>query len=280
MDKEKQRSLANSFREMHHGSKLLVLPNAWDVASARIFEEAGVRAIATSSAGVAFSLGYPDGQRISRDEMLSAVARITAAVKVPVTADVESGYGTTSSDAARTAAEVIQAGAIGMNLEDGTDDPEHLLIDLALAVEKIQAVREAASTAGIPLVVNARTDVHLLNVGPPESRFSEALRRAIAFRDAGADCIFLPGLKDGHTISRFIKELDFPINILAGPGSPTIYELQHMGVARVSLGSAPMRAAMGLMQRLAGELKETGTYAALEGAVSHAEMNRLLARKL
>jgi 2-methylisocitrate lyase-like PEP mutase family enzyme len=280
MDKQKQRSLANSFREMHHGPKVLVLPNAWDVASARVFEEAGVRAIATSSAGVAFSLGYPDGQRISRDEMLSTVARISAAVKVPVTADVESGYGAKPEDAARTAAEVTQAGAIGMNLEDGTDDPEHPLIDLALAVEKVQAVREAARSAGVPLVLNARTDVYLLNVGPTESRFSEALRRAVAFRDAGADCIFLPGLTDGDTISRFIKELGCPVNVLVGPGSPTISELQHRGVARVSLGSAPMRAAMGLLRRLARELQESGTYASLEGAVPHAEMNRLLARKL
>ena len=213
---------------------------------------------------------------ISRDEMLGAVARMAAAVKLPVTADVESGYGTTSDDAARTASGVIHAGAIGMNLEDGTDDAEHPLVDLSLAVEKVQAVREAARSAGVPLVLNARTDVYLLNVGAEESRFSEALRRAAAFRDAGADCIFLPGLKDGDTISHFIKELKCPVNILAGPGSPTIGELERLGVARVSLGSAPMRAAMGLLRRLARELQESGTYASLEGAVTHAEMNRLL----
>src|ERR1700757_1649843 len=144
MSTDEQKSKANAFRSMHRGTKILVLPNAWDVASARVFEDAGFGAIATTSAGVAFSLGYPDGQRITREEMLARVARIAKAVKVPVTADVEAGYGNRPEDAARTAREGIEAGAVGMNLEDGTDDPAHPLVELPLQLERIRAVREAA----------------------------------------------------------------------------------------------------------------------------------------
>lgn len=272
-----QKSLAETFRRLHHGPNILVLANCWDVASARILEAAGVPAIATSSAGVAFSLGYPDGQRIAREEMLGVVARVAKAVKVPVTADVESGYGPRAEDTARTAQAVIEAGAVGMNLEDSSDESDSALVELPLAAEKIRAVREAGSQAGVPLVINARTDVYLNQVGAPPSRYEHALRRAIAFRDAGADCIFLPGVKESELIARFVKDLKFPINILAGPGFPSIAELQRLGVARVSLGSKPMLAGLGTLRRLVRELQQNGTYSALEGAVTYAEMQKLLA---
>lgn len=271
-----QASLADTFRRLHHGPQILVLANCWDVASARILEHSGVPAIATSSAGVAFALGYPDGQRISREEMLAVVARITRAVKVPVTADVESGYGARPEDAARTALAVIEAGAVGMNLEDSSGESDTALIEIPLAVEKIRAVKEAGSQAGVPLVINARTDVYLNEVGAPDSRYDHALRRALAFRDAGADCIFLPGIKEPDLIARFVKDLKFPINILAGPGFPSVSELQRLGVARISLGSKPMLAGLGLLRRLAAELRESGSYTALEGAVPYAEMQKLL----
>lgn len=276
MNPARQKSFADAFRRLHHGPDILVLANCWDVASARVLEAERAPAIATSSAGVAFSLGYPDGQRISRDDMLAAVARVAKAVKVPVTADVESGYGTRPEDAERTAQAVIEAGAVGMNLEDSTVDSDTALVEVALAVEKIRAVREAGNNAGVPLVINARTDVYLNQVGAPESRYDHALRRAVAFRDAGADCIFLPGVKEPELISRFVKDLKFPINILAGPGFPAIAELQRLGVARVSLGSKPMLAGLGVLRRLARELQQKGTYTSLEGAVTYGEMQKLL----
>jgi len=276
MNPARQKSLADALRKLHHGPNILVLANCWDVASARVLEAEGVPAIATSSAGVAFSLGYPDGQRISRDEMLTVVARVAKAVQVPVTADVESGYGARPEDAARTAAAVIAAGAVGMNLEDSTEASDTALMDVALAVEKIRAVRDAGSNAGVPLVINARTDVYLNQVGAPESRYDHALRRAVAFRDAGADCIFLPGVKEPELISRFVRDVKFPINILAGPGFPAIAELQRLGVARVSLGSKPMLAGMGVLRRLAQELHQRGTYTSLESAVTYAAMQKLL----
>jgi 2-methylisocitrate lyase-like PEP mutase family enzyme len=258
------------FRAMHRGKQVLLLPNAWDVASARVIQQAGFGAIATTSAGIAFSLGYPDGQRISRQEMLAAVRRIASAVQVPVTADVEAGYGVRPEDAACTAQDVLAAGAVGMNLEDATGDPQHPLMDLALQVERVKAVR------ALPIVLNARTDVYLLEIGEPERRYDEALRRLSAFRDAGADCVFVPGLRDPETIGRMVKDLRCPVNILAGPGFPPVPELQKLGVARVSLGSGPMRATLGLLRRLAEELKKAGTYATLEGAIPYPELNCMM----
>jgi len=274
-----EQAKAAAFRALHSGPEILLLPNVWDVASAHIVEEAGFKAVATSSAGIAFSLGYPDGEAISREEMLAAIARIAKAVKVPVTADVESGYGKTPEDAAKTARAVIDAGAVGMNLEDAAHDSSPALVDLSLQLEKIRAVREIANRVRVPLVLNARTDVYLLQIGEPTKRYDETVRRLSAFRDAGADCVFAPGLQDAPTIGRLVTDLKCPVNILAGPGSPFVPELSKLGVARVSLGSAPMRAALGQLRRLAAELKTAGTYSALDGAPPYAEMNVLMERK-
>lgn len=274
---DQQKARANAFRTLHRGNKLLLLTNVWDVASARMIEDAGFPAIATTSAGIAFSLGYPDGQKISRQEMLARVARIARAVKVPVSADVEAGYGDRPEDAAETARQVIEAGAVGMNLEDSMDDAQRPLLDLPLQLEKIRAVREAALKAGVLLVLNARTDVYLHQVGAPETRYDETLRRGAAYRDAGADCIFVPGVRDAETIEKLVRDLQCPLNILGGPGSLPISELEKLGVARVSLGSAPMRATLGLLQRMTLELRTTGTYVAIEGAPAHGDVNKMLA---
>ncbi|MFZ3265447.1 MAG: isocitrate lyase/phosphoenolpyruvate mutase family protein [Terriglobales bacterium] len=271
-----QTEKAIQFRQLHRGPGVLVLPNAWDVASARIFEEAGFPAIATTSAGIAFSLGYPDGQHISREEMIARIGRIVRAVKVPVSADVEAGYGASPDDAARTTRELIEAGAVGMNLEDASDRRDQPLISLQLAVEKITAVREAAAALHVPIVVNARTDIYLLPGGNPDADYAEALRRLLAFRDAGADCVFVPGLKDAETIGRLVKAVECPVNILAVPGTPSIAELGKLGVARVSVGSGFMRATLGLLRRAAEELKSAGSYDVLADAMPYAEANKML----
>ena len=276
MNIDEQKSKAMAFRALHGSGKTLVLPNAWDVASARVFEEAGFGAIATTSAGVAFSLGYPDGEKISREEMLARAGRIARAVKVPVTADVEAGYGFRPEDAARTASEVIAAGAVGMNLEDATGDPAYPLVDLPLQLERIRAVKAAALKTGVLLVLNARTDVFLAQVGEAATRYVESARRLLAYRDAGADCVFLPGVTDRETIGRIVRDLQCPVNILVGPGSPTIAELQSLGVARVSVGSSAMRATLGLLKRIGEELKTAGTYTSLEGGIPYADVNRML----
>jgi 2-methylisocitrate lyase-like PEP mutase family enzyme/predicted thioesterase len=276
MDLSVQKKKAEQFLGMHEGREILLLPNVWDVGSARMIEESGFGAVATTSAGIAFSLGYPDGQKISRDEMLDAVARIARAVKVPVTADVESGYGSSPENAKLTALAVIEAGAVGMNLEDAPGEYVSPLAELDAQVERIHAVREAAASRGVPLVLNARTDVYLLQVGEASSRYDETVRRLSAYRDAGADCVFAPGVGDAPTISRLVTDLRCPLNVLAGPGSLPVPELRALGVARVSLGSGPMRATMGALRRIAEEVKVSGTYDSLADAPSHAEMNRLL----
>jgi len=263
------------FRQLHRGA-ILVLPNAWDVASARIFEDAGFPAIATTSAGIAFSLGYPDGQRISREEMIARIARIVRAVKVPVSADIEWGYGSTAEDMARITREVIEAGAVGINLEDASGRADQPLLNLELAVEKVKAVRWAAAATHVPLVVNARTDIYLLEGGNPDADYQETVRRLVAFRDGGADCVFAPGLKDAETIGRLVKAVLCPLNILAVPGTPSIAELEKLGVARVSVGSGFMRATLATLRAMAEELNKSGTYTQLEGAVPYADMNRLL----
>lgn len=253
-----------------------MLVNAWDAATARIIEKAGSQAIATTSAGIAFASGYPDGQKISRARMLEAVAGICAAVSVPITADVEAGYGDTAEDMRRTVAGVLEAGAVGLNLEDGTGRLEAPLADLALQVEKIRAVVAEGRRLGVPIIVNARTDVYLRGVGPESTRLAETICRGQAYRDAGADCIFVPGVTDPSVIAVLVERLDCAVNILAVAGSPSIAELARLGVARVSLGSAPMRAAMTLVERLATEVLTKGTFSSLEGIASHAALNELM----
>lgn len=267
---------AIQFRQLHRGPEVLILPNAWDVASARIFEDAGFPAIATTSAGIAFSLGYPDGQRIPREEMMARIARIARAVHVPVTADVEWGYGSTPEDAAKIARELIQSGVCGMNLEDASGRSDQPLSSLELAVGKIKAAREAAVQMRGQIVINARTDIYLLPGGNPDADYTEAVRRLLAFRDAGADCVFAPGLTEATTIEHLAKAVECPLNILVGPGSPSIPELEKLGVARVSVGSGVMRATLGLLRRVAEELKTSGTYGALDGGIAYAEVNKLI----
>ncbi|MGD1079123.1 MAG: isocitrate lyase/phosphoenolpyruvate mutase family protein [Candidatus Sulfotelmatobacter sp.] len=276
MTNPEQKQKAEAFRSLHSGSEVLLLPNAWEVGSARIVEECGFPAIATTSAGIAFSHGYADGQNIPKEDMFAAVARIARAVKVPVTADIESGYGNRPEDAAQTARAVIEAGAVGMNLEDATGDSDRPLAELSLQLEKIHAVRETTVSLNLPLVLNARTDVYLLQVGDPSKRYEETVRRLQAFRDAGADCVFVPGLRDASTIGRLVADLRCAVNILAVPGSPSVADLAKLGVVRVSLGSGPMRATLGFFRRLAKELKTAGTYTAMDGAPSYAEMNELM----
>jgi 2-methylisocitrate lyase-like PEP mutase family enzyme len=258
----------------------LVFPNAWDVASARIVEELGFPAIATTSAGIAAVLGYPDGQIISRDEMLDLAGRIARAVRVPVTADLEAGYGDSIPDMTATVQAMVAAGVVGLNLEDITGSDESSHVDLPLQVEKIRAIRKAGEALGVPVVLNARTDIYLMPIGPEETRFERTVQRLRAYREAGADCLFVPGVKDADTIAKLVRAVNGPLNILLSAGSPTLRELEKMGVARASAGSGVMRATLGLTRRIAKEMMEAGTYTSmLDGAVPYTEVNEMLARE-
>jgi 2-methylisocitrate lyase-like PEP mutase family enzyme len=273
-----QRDRAAHFRQLHT-RRPLVLPNAWDAASARVIEQAGAPAIATTSAGVSWAFGRSDGQKLRRDEMIQMVRYIVESVDVPVTADIEGGYGTGSpQDVAETARAVIAAGACGINLEDTPGrDGEPLLAPEAHA-ERIQAARQAALDAGGDLVINARIDVYLRQVGAQETRFDATVERANLYRAAGADCVFVPGVIDAETIAALVRAIDGPVNIMAMPGAPSIPELGELGVARVSLGSALIQAALTTTQRAARELLEHGTYQTLENSLSFSATNRLFTR--
>ena len=279
MDKRVQAQKAALLKKLHQGPKILVLANAWDVISARIVEEIGFPAVATTSAGVAATLGYPDGQRVSREEMLEVVARIARAVEVPVTADLEAGYGTTPSQMADTARALIAAGAVGLNLEDMTGDEETSQVDTALQMEKIQAIQEAAAAAGVPLVLNARTDIYLMPIGPPETRLERTIERLGAYATAGADCVFAPGVREPQTIAKLVAGCKVPLNILMMPGGPSLDELERIGVARASIGSGLMRATLGRARSLARAMFERRDDQSLFAeTVPYAEVNRLLGR--
>jgi 2-methylisocitrate lyase-like PEP mutase family enzyme len=263
---------AESLRRLHVEGPMLVLPNAWDAGSARIFVEAGFPALATTSAGIAFSLGYPDGERISRDEMLAAVSRITRRISVPITADMEAGYGQTPDAVAETVRRVIDAGAVGMNLEDRIE--EEPLLELSLAVARVRAARGAADEAGMPFALNARTDAFSPNMGG----LAEAIRRGKAFQEAGATSVFVPFVGDRGTIEQLVQQIPAPVNILGAPNAPTLKELASLGVRRVTFGSAPMRATLGLVRRMAREWREKGTYGTLEAyGIPFAELQQLFA---
>lgn len=276
MNKTLQRRKAEAFRALHRGPDVLVLGSVWDVASAVVFERAGFKALGTSSAGIAYARGYPDGEVIARGEMLEAVAEIATRVSIPVSADMEAGYGHTPEDVAETCRLVLEAGAIGVNIEDTTGDPERPLVDLALQCEKLRATRAMADAFGVPLVINARTDGFWLKLWDDATRLRESIQRCNAYRESGADCLFVPGAVDAEVVRVLAREITGPLNILASPGCPSVSELARLGVRRVSEGSGPARAALKLAQAIAEELLQRGTYAAYhDAAVPYAEANAM-----
>ncbi|WP_083731236.1 MULTISPECIES: isocitrate lyase/phosphoenolpyruvate mutase family protein [Protofrankia] len=269
-----QRTRAELLRSLH-ASGVLVLPNAWDAASAALIARAGAKVIATTSAGVAWSVGRSDGQHLTRAEAVEQVRRIVAAVDVPVTADVEGGYGPGSEDVAATIEAVVAAGAVGVNIEDSRA-PGGPLFDVAAQAERLRAARSAAVRAGLPeLLVNARTDVFLFGIGEPEGRLADVLARSSAYAEAGADSLFVPGLLDLDVVASLVTASPLPINVMAGPGAPTVAEFESVGVRRVSVGTGISQAAYSVAQRAAIELLVKGTYTELEGALDFGGINGL-----
>jgi 2-methylisocitrate lyase-like PEP mutase family enzyme len=279
MDTASQAAKAEAFRRMHDRKRILVLPNAYDAASALIFEHAGFNAVATTSSGIANSLGYPDGQAISRGEMIAAIAPIAAALSVPLSADIEAGYARDLAELAETIRQVIAAGAVGVNIEDSWFGGDAPLYEPGAACERIRAARASATEAGIPLVINARTDVYLRAVGEPGERFAHAVQRANAYCEAGADCLFVPGVSEAGLIGRLAAAIGGPMNVLARGDTPPVAELERLGVARVSIGGGPARAALTAVRKVAAELLDRGTYEAFtRDVISHAEANAMMPR--
>jgi len=277
MNQSEQAIKAELFRAMHSGPPLLLLPNAWDAISARIVVAAGFRAIATTSGGVAWALGFPDGEAAPWDEVVAATSRIARTVSVPVTADIETGYGETPEAVGRSIHDIIAAGAVGVNLEDGLRTGTPPIRNLDDAVSRIQVAREAAHAVGVPIVINARTDLYIKNIGDEASRFDEAVARGRAYLAAGADCFYPIGLRDSTTMGRLVAALNAPININVRAGSPSVAELQTLGVARASTATAIPLLAMGLVRQAVEQLRATHRFDALNPAMSHPEAQQLFA---
>ncbi|MFG2294813.1 isocitrate lyase/phosphoenolpyruvate mutase family protein [Streptomyces sp. NPDC048603] len=261
---------ARAFTALHDPAAPLALANAWDVATARIVQAAGAPAIATTSAGVAWSLGAPDGDVLARDRALDLIRRVVDAVSVPVTADIEGGFGADADAVGETVAGVLDAGAVGINIEDGSRSP-------AEQAERLAAARAAADSAGVPLYVNARIDTYLRGYGAEgPARLDETLARAARYLEAGASGVFVPGVHDPATVAELAKGVPAPLNVLAGPGAPAVAELGALGVSRVSLGSWVAEAAYALVKRATEELLAAGTYGAVADSLPYGELNALL----
>ena len=270
-----QREKADRLRALHKRGDPVVMVNAWDAVSARIVEQLGFPAIATTSAGLAWLEGFADGERIPRDRMLEGVRRVTQAVNVPVTADLEHGYGNSIEDAVASARGAVDAGAVGMNFEDW-DPKAGALLELQAQVSRVAAIRKLGEDAGVPIVINARTDVFLEDVGDSDDwRIAEAARRGNAYLLAGADCAFVPGVTKERLIEQLTRRIAGPINILATPATPSIERLAELGVARISVGGSAMAYGLGQFRRFARMVMDTGTFAFDGERMSHADLNAL-----
>ena len=270
---------AEAFRRLHDRKDVLVLPNAWDVPSARVFEDEGFPAVATSSAGMLVSLGYPDGEGIPHGEFVGAVGRIARVLSVPLNADVVGGFGDSPEGVARSVKAVVDAGAVGINIEDFAHGSKELL-PLRSQLERLRSLIRLREETGVPFVINARTDAIRFAVGEEGAKMREAIRRAEAYRDLGVDCVYPMGLSSADSISAFVKTLDFPVNVMVRKGLPPVPELKRLGVARVSFGPSASYAALGLLRRASREVREKGTYGNLtEGAITFDELNALAVPK-
>lgn len=275
-----QVALANAFRKMHQSPPALLLPNAWDAVSARLFEESGFRAVATTSGGLAWALGYPDGEGAPWTEVVAATRRIVRVLNVPVSADIEAGFGVTPGDVFNNVREMIAAGVVGVNIEDSDLRAKGTLRTIEDSVERVRAARNAANDSGVPIVLNARTDVFHQNIGEAKDRPAEAHRRARAYLDAGADCIFLFGHPELEVVAELAKSIKAPINIVGRVGMPGMTELERLGVARVSTASGPTMAALSTVRNVARALFETRRFDSLTSDVKRVDLQRWFTEKL
>lgn len=263
---------ASAFAGLHAGPELLILPNAWDAGSARIIAQAGAKAIATSSAAVAWAHGYPDGETLAPEQLLSTVRAIARIVSLPVSADIEAAYASDAAAAAAFASRVIDAGAVGVNIEDGLQPPD-------LLVAKIEALREVGEKRGVDLWINARTDVYLRALVKGEGAFSETISRAKRYREAGANSIFVPAATDSDLIARLVAQVGLPLNLLAWSGLPDANSLKALGVRRLSAGSGLAKAVLGQLHGLAREFLESGRSELFAGGpLGQTNINTLMQR--
>lgn len=274
-----QASKAEQFLRLHQPGKLFVLANCWNLLTARLFQQEGFSAIGTSSYAVAMTSGVRDGQKLGLEHTIDLVRALSNGIRLPVSVDLERGFGDTVQEVVESVRLVLTAGGVGINIEDGTENPLAPFYEVGFQCEKIRGIREIANSAGIHLVINARADMLLHPVSDPLSALNEAVKRGRAYVDAGADCIFVPDMGNltSEMITRLVHEIGAPINIIAGTNTPSIAKLNELGVARVSLGPRVLRAGLGLYRRIAREILDQGTFTQMHvGAMSFDEANRLL----
>jgi len=269
---------AEAFRALHRGPTLLLMANAWDAITARLFEAEGFAAIATTSGGVSWALGYPDGETAPWPEVVAHTARIARVVGVPVTADIEGGFGATPAAVGRSITDIIGAGAVGVNLEDSIAGPAPMR-SLEDAAARIRAAREAANVAGVPIVINARIDLFIKHVGEGEAQFNEAVERGKAYLAAGADSIYPISLRDTAVIGRLVKALGCPININVRAGHPGVAELEALGVRRVTTATALTLVALSAVRDAVRDMRGRGRFDAIDPGITHPEMQQLLAKR-
>lgn len=279
-DIETQVKLARQFRSMHRKGNFFVIPNAWDVASARIFEEAGFTSVATSSAGMLVSLGYGDGEDIPFGEFIAAVRRISRVLTTPLSVDMVSGFGRTTEEVVKSVKDVIMTGAVGINIED-LSHAGRGIIETEEQVKRISAIREMSENIGVPFVINARTD-EISHRGNKdlESSLEFAIKRAERYIDGGADCVYPMGLVDLDSIKRFVEAVKFPVNVMIREGIPRISTLRKIGVNRLSFGPYASYKAMGMLFKIGKEILEQDNFENLtEGAISYEMLNSLAVKK-
>lgn len=265
----KNPDLATAFHALHRGPELLILANAWDGGSARLIESLGARAIATTSAGVAWAHGYPDGNALPVPLVLATAHAIARVIRVPLTMDIEAGYSDDPDAVGRLAGQLIEAGVAGVNLEDGSKPPD-------LLCAKIARIRRVAAELGVDLFVNARIDVYLRGLVPEADRLAEVRARAARYRDAGASGIFVPGLVEPSAIAAIAGAIALPLNVLAWPGQAPAAELARLGVRRLSAGSAIAQSALTHTRALAAAFLRDGQREAADGVITNRDMNALL----
>ncbi len=271
---DRQNQLAQQFHALHHSSETLVLSNVWDSTSAKIAEQAGFPAIATTSSGISWSCGYRDGEHIPPDLMIRIIRHISRSVNLPVTADVEGGYYQDSDKFKKFFADLIEAGAVGINLEDSHSGQERL-DDLRQQTKKIGFIKSVAREKGVNLFINARTDAIEKGTGNLDAKITTCIERAKAFQEAGADGIFVPFVKEIETVARLKAEIKLPLNILFADTLP-VSELKRLKVNRISTGSRPILATLSLLKKIAGELRNTNEWTTLlSGNTIYPEINGL-----
>lgn len=278
---ENQKNKAQNFLNLHSGKSILLLPNAWDVLSARIYQQFGFKAIGTTSAGISATLGYPDGQIMSLEDNLVVSKRIIDSTSLPVSVDIEAGYSDSVEGVVNTADAALDIGAAGINLEDSTGVESKPFFEIEEQVEKIKAIRSVADGRGIPLVINLRTDVYVLGEENHKEKFAKVVKRVNSYKEAGADCIFVPDINqfNEEIIVDLVKEIEAPLNIIAANNIPHVNRLEEIGVARLSFGPRQMRTMFAILKKMLKELLAQGTYDIMSAdTISYGEINSLLSK--